>query len=102
MSHWKIAAAQYEPPRATLAEHVAHHLQFVEIAASQQCELLVFPSLSLTGCNDTAQALPVPPDESLLQPLAYAASAYRMTIIAGLPVEHNGQLVRGIAIFAPG
>ncbi|AYY75147.1 TPA: carbon-nitrogen hydrolase family protein [Citrobacter koseri] len=101
MSHWKIAAAQYEPPRATLAEHVAHHLQFVEIAASQQCELLVFPSLSLTGCNDTAQALPVPPDESLLQPLAYAASAYRMTIIAGLPVEHNGQLVRGIAIFAP-
>lgn len=32
---------------------------------------------------------PVPPDESLLQPLAYAASAYRMTIIAGLPVEHN-------------
>ena len=51
MSHWKIAAAQYEPPRATLAEHVAHHLQFVEIAASQQCELLVFPSLSLTDAT---------------------------------------------------
>ncbi|TKV25030.1 carbon-nitrogen hydrolase family protein, partial [Citrobacter sp. TBCS-14] len=27
MSHWKIAAAQYEPLQRSLSEHVAHHLQ---------------------------------------------------------------------------
>ncbi|POT59325.1 carbon-nitrogen hydrolase family protein [Citrobacter amalonaticus] len=101
MSHWKIAAAQYEPLNATPAEHVANHLQFIEVAASQECELLVFPSLSLMGCGDLKRSLPAPPDESLLQPLAYAAASCRMTIIAGLPVEHNNRFVRGIAVCAP-
>ena len=102
MSHWKIAAAQYEPLQTTLTEHVAHHLQFIRAAAKCQCELLVFPSLSLLGCVDGDDFLPAPPDEALLQPLAHAAASYRMTIIAGLPVEHNNQFVKGIALFSPG
>lgn len=51
MSSWKIAAAQYAPLNASPAEHVAHHLEYIELAARQQCELLVFPSLSLLGCR---------------------------------------------------
>lgn len=43
MSSWKIAAAQYTPLNASSAEHVAHHLEYIELAARQQCELLVFP-----------------------------------------------------------
>lgn len=43
MSHWKIAAAQYEPLQTSVTEHVAHHLQFIQAAAQCQCELLVFP-----------------------------------------------------------
>lgn len=101
MSHWKIAAAQYEPLQTSLTEHVAHHLQFIRAAAKCQCELLVFPSLSLLGCMDESDELPAPPDESLLQPLAHAAVAYRMTIIVGLPVEHNERFVKGMALFSP-
>ena len=58
MSHWKIAAAQYEPLKTSVTEHVAHHLQFIQAAAQCQCELLVFPSLSLMGCVDENDALP--------------------------------------------
>ena len=101
MSHWKIAAAQYEPLHTSLAEHVAHHLKFIEKAASHRCELLVFPSLSLLGCTDQDDSLPAPPDSALLQPLAYAAATYRMTIIAGLSVEHHSRFVKGIAVFSP-
>ncbi|QBX80235.1 carbon-nitrogen hydrolase family protein [Citrobacter tructae] len=101
MSHWKIAAAQYEPLQSSLTEHVAHHLQFIRAAAKCQCELLVFPSLSLLGCIDERDELPAPPDESLLQPLAHAAVTYRMTIIVGLPVEHKERFVKGIALFSP-
>lgn len=101
MSHWKIAAAQYEPLQTSLTEHVAHHLQFIRAAAKCQCELLVFPSLSLFGCMDESDELPAPPDESLLQPLAHAAATYRMTIIVGLPVEHNERFVKGMALFSP-
>lgn len=68
MSHWKIAAAQYEPLHTSVTEHVAHHLQFIQAAAQCQCELLVFPSLSLLGCVDEHDALPAPPDEALLEP----------------------------------
>ncbi|XHA14747.1 carbon-nitrogen hydrolase family protein [Citrobacter farmeri] len=101
MSRWKIAAAQYEPLKTSIREHISHHLNFIEAAARQQCELLVFPSLSLLGCMDESQSLPAPPDISLLQPLSQAAHAHRMTIIAGLPVEHNNRFVTGIAVFAP-
>ena len=51
MSFWKVAAAQYEPRKTSLTEQVAHHLEFVRAAARQQCQLLVFPSLSLLGCE---------------------------------------------------
>lgn len=101
MSSWKIAAAQYAPLNASPAEHVAHHLEYIELAARQQCELLVFPSLSLLGCDERNKSLPAPPDEALLQPLTHAADTHHMTIIVGMPVEHNCRFVKGIAIFAP-
>ncbi len=31
MSSWKIAAAQYAPLNASPAEHVAHHLEYIEL-----------------------------------------------------------------------
>ncbi|MFX9188912.1 carbon-nitrogen hydrolase family protein, partial [Acinetobacter baumannii] len=96
-----IAAAQYAPLNASPAEHVAHHLDYIELAARQQCEMLVFPSLSLLGCDERNKPLPAPPDEALLQPLTHAADTHHMTIIVGMPVEHNCRFVKGIAIFAP-
>ncbi|MTH48355.1 nitrilase-related carbon-nitrogen hydrolase [Intestinirhabdus alba] len=102
MSLWKIAAAQYEPLKMPLADQVAQHLHFVEAAADQQCELLVFPALSLMGCSDTDCLQTVLPDDPLLQPLSQAASALRLTIIAGLQVRHEDSLVKSIAVFTPG
>lgn len=101
MSYRKVAAAQYEPCTASFSEQVARHLEFVRAAARHQCELLVFPSLSLLGCDYKRRALPSPPDLSLLDPLCYAATTRRMTIIVGLPVEYNERFIRGIAVFAP-
>ena len=99
MSQWNIAAAQYAGQHHSVDDHVAHHLRFVAEAAKQRCDLLVFPELSLTGSGRTD--LPPPPDDAQLAPLLAAAKRYRITIIAGLPLDLNGQRVKGLVLFSP-
>ncbi|SQJ21233.1 Putative amido hydrolase [Salmonella enterica subsp. enterica] len=56
----KLLLRSMRPLNASPAEHVAHHLEYIELAARQQCELLVFPSLSLLGCDERNKSLPAP------------------------------------------
>ncbi|MFK3659679.1 nitrilase-related carbon-nitrogen hydrolase [Scandinavium sp. NPDC088450] len=100
MPAWTIAAAQYPTRNRSVAEHVALHLRFIEAASTLACNLIVFPELSLTGPGKR-HPLPAPPDQELLQPLSFAAARHRMTIVAGLPVEVNGEARKGVAIFLP-
>lgn len=99
MSRWNIAAAQYDRQHHCLAEHIAHHLRFIEQAARQRCDLLVFPELSLTGPGDAI--LPAPPDDNALAPLLCAAHTYRITVIAGLTLHARGERRKGLVLFAP-
>lgn len=101
MPEWTIAAAQYAENHRSVKENVAHHLRFIEVAALQACDVLVFPELALTG-SEHIQPLPPPPGYELLQPLSYAATRYHMTIITGLPIEKNGLRSVGVAVFVPG
>ena len=100
MLTWTIAAAQYAPRRGDVAENITRHLRFIDAAAEQACKVLIFPELSLTGSADE-HALPAPPPDSQLRPLRDAAQRHRMTIIAGLPMEKEGQRIKGIVIFTP-
>lgn len=99
MSRWNIAAAQYARQHGSVDDHVEHHLRFVDRAVRLQCDLLVFPELSLTGPG-TATLSP-PPDDTQLAPLLLAAQTYGITIVAGLPLEKHGQRHKGLALFAP-
>lgn len=85
MSQWNIAAAQYGGQYHSVDEHVTHHLRFIAEAAQQQCDLLVFPELSLTGSGTTT--LPPPPCDAQLEPLLDAAHFYQISVIAGLPLS---------------
>lgn len=101
MSHWTIAAAQYQPTHHCVDEHVAHHLRFITAAARQKCNLLLFPELSLTGPVLSDSQLPCPPDRQRLRPLHDAVQACGVSVIAGITVENNGQRRRGLAWFKP-
>lgn len=94
-----IAAAQYSGQHQSVDDHITHHLRFIAEAARQGCDLLVFPELSLTGSGMTM--LPLPPGDAQLEPLLDAAHRYRITVIAGLPVERDGQRQKGLALFTP-
>ncbi|WP_336210318.1 carbon-nitrogen hydrolase family protein [Enterobacter sp. P82] len=99
MSQWNIAAAQYTGQHHSVDDHVSRHLCFIAEAARQQCDLLVFPELSLTGSGTAV--LPPPPSDAQLEPLLDAAHFYQITLIAGLPLERNGQRQKGLALFTP-
>ena len=101
MPAWTIAAAQYTSRNRSVAEHVTHHLRFIEAAAKLACNLIVFPEMSLTG-PENLRPLPPAPDDELLHPLIDAANRHGMTIVAGLPLEFQGERHKGVAIFIPG
>jgi hypothetical protein len=101
MSHWNIAAAQYAPLHDCVDDHVEHHLRFITAAAGQQCQLLVFPELSLTGPAASDLGLPSPPGEQALAPIVEAVRTHAITVIAGLSVDVHGQRQKGLALFSP-
>lgn len=101
MSHWNIAAAQYRPKHHCVDDHVAHHLRFIYAASLHQCNLLLFPELSLTGPAEHNAALPAPPDTRQLTPLLDAAHGCNLSVIAGITVEEKGVRRRGLAYFTP-
>lgn len=42
-----------------------------------------------------------PPDDAQLEPLLNAAHLHQITVIAGLPLEQNGQRQKGLVLFSP-
>lgn len=84
MSLWSIAAAQYAVRQGGLEANIEHHLRFIEYAARESVNLLIFPEFSLcctSGVTNSAIAL----HSARLNPLSEAARHSGMTIVTGLP-----------------
>jgi predicted amidohydrolase len=97
-----LAAAQTIPRRGDVEANLAEHLRLVRIAAEEGVELLLFPELSLTGYElDLAEKLAFAPRDGRLEPLADAAAAFALTLVAGGPVRVDGRLHLGAFILAP-
>lgn len=101
MSPWNVAAAQYDPGHQGIDAHVQDHLRFIDAAARQQCHLLVFPELSLTGPANDSGILATPPSEHDLAPVVRAAHTLDITVIAGLTLDIKGTRQKGLALFSP-
>jgi NAD+ synthase (glutamine-hydrolysing) len=75
-----IGLAQISPRLGDVQANLDKHLQFIEQAAAQGVELIVFPELSLTGymLQDLVHevARTPAPDDPLLAPLMQSVSAH--------------------------
>ncbi|WP_322847024.1 carbon-nitrogen hydrolase family protein [Pseudomonas sp. B33.4] len=91
MSTLTIAAAQSISIAGDLSGNIARHRRFLETAAEQGVDLLVFPELSLTGYEgETAAALAIEPQDVVLQPLRDLARELRITAVVGMPIRLEG------------
>ncbi|MGH8425559.1 MAG: nitrilase-related carbon-nitrogen hydrolase, partial [Pseudomonas fluorescens] len=79
-----IAAAQSISIAGDLAANIVWHQRFMQLAAEQGVQLLVFPELSLTGYErGLAAELAIAPDAQVLQSLRDFAREVGVTTVVG-------------------
>lgn len=88
MTTLTIAAAQTISIAGDLQANINRHRRFIEIAAGQGVQLLVFPELSLTGYERSlAATLAILPNDPVLQPLRDVARELGVTTVVGMPIR---------------
>jgi predicted amidohydrolase len=89
MPHLTLGLAQIKTQLGDVQANLAKHLEYIERAARQGVELLVFPELSLTGyvVQDLAPTLAhsPTPDDPVFKPLLVASQ--RMDLVVGFVDE---------------
>ncbi|MBJ2220646.1 carbon-nitrogen hydrolase family protein [Pseudomonas sp. MF7453] len=92
MTALTLAAAQTLSIAGDVAANISRHLVFMQVAAEQGVQLLVFPELSLTGYEPTLAAdLAIAPDAPLLAPLREMARELQLTAVVGMPIRLASQ-----------
>jgi predicted amidohydrolase len=88
MTPLTIAAAQSICVAGDLAANIVRHQRFMQVAAEQGVQLLIFPELSVTGYErGLAAELAIAPDAKVLQPLRNFARAVGVTSVVGMPIR---------------
>lgn len=102
MFNWRIAAAQAASQDGDLQQNIAHHLAFIDCAAEQRVELLLFPELSLTGYQPAlASAYALDINDPRLAVFSDAADRHQMNIIVGLPIVQDDKPRLAALAFMP-
>ena len=106
MSTLTIAAAQSTSIAGDLHANIARHQHFIQAAAEQGVQLLVFPELSLTGYEpDLAADLAIAPEAAVLQPLRELAREMGVTAVVGMPIRLSAEgavLIGALVLAADG
>jgi predicted amidohydrolase len=101
-----IAAAQSVSIAGDLAANIVWHQRFMQVAAEQGVQLLVFPELSLTGYErGLAAELAIATDARVLQPLRDLAREVSVTAVVGMPIrlsEDSPVLIGALVLGADG
>ncbi len=99
----KIALAQMRSAAGDVAANLARHQRFVEAAAEQGAEVVVFPELSLTGYEpELAERSATTVDDPRFDGLQALADRRRITIAAGMPTRSDYGVRISMLIFRPG
>ncbi|MCC5883900.1 MAG: carbon-nitrogen hydrolase family protein [Halomonas sp.] len=98
----KLCAVQYASITGDIEGNVARHVEFVELAASQDAELIFFPELSLTGYEPTqAKELATHPEDPRLEVFQRLSDTHKIVIGVGLPLVTSTKPRIGMVVFQP-
>lgn len=99
----KIAVAQIQPVTGDIPRNITQHLAFIEAAALEGIDVLLFPELSLTGYEPTlAGRLAIDVNDSILDDFFRISQDRPITVIVGAPTRHPEGVRISLIIFQPG
>ncbi len=97
-----IAAAQIKSTNHDTNANIQCHLSWIEQAAQQHVQLILFPEMSLTGYERAlAEVYSFSENDPRLAPFKTASVLHQMIIIVGAPIKIDDQLHIGSFVFLP-
>lgn len=96
------SVAQINSARGNLKYNMEKHMRFIKLAAENNCEIIIFPEMSLTGYERelAAQKYFIKDDKRLVC-FQDASTKYKITIVLGGPLKLNNKLYIASWIFEP-
>lgn len=99
----RVAAAQAESAAGDVTTNVATAVDLVGSASAQRARVVVLPELFLTGYDPDSWGVSpeslVSVDDSRLQPLAEAARAHAVVVVAGAAVRRDHRATLSLLVF---
>lgn len=90
-SNVTIGLAQLPVVKDAVNENLAAHLGYIERAAKEDDDVVVFPELSLTGYElALLDELAMPKSSDVFNTLSSAAAQHNIVVIAGCPLHNEG------------
>lgn len=98
----KICVAQTKPIKGDIARNIANHKTIIDLAISNQANIVVFPELSITGYEpELAKELATNQDDPRFDDFQKIADSAQMTIGIGVPTQHDRGICISLVIFHP-
>lgn len=98
----KICIVQTSAFKGDIEKNIAKHLQFIDLAIANQCDLILFPELSLTGYEPTlAKELATNSHDDRLSCFQKLSDQHNVIICIGLPTQMEATLFISMIIFQP-
>jgi predicted amidohydrolase len=98
----RISAVQFRPISGDIASNVAKHLEFIELAVTQDANLIFFSELSLTGYEPhLSRSLAFSESDPRLDVFQQCSDRHNIMIGVGLPRLTGSQVQIGMIWFTP-
>lgn len=96
----RICAAQISSKKGDVRFNIDKHKKYIELAVSEQTDLIVFPELSLTGYEPKlAKKLSTKLKDPRLEIFQHLSDIYEIAIGIGLPIESQQGIFISMIIF---
>ena len=97
-----ICVAQTKPIKGDIQKNIEHHKHLVNLAASKDAHLIIFPELSITGYEPSlASELAMDINDSRLDDFQEISDLKNITIGVGIPAKNSLAVYIAMVLFQP-